>query len=464
MKKKMKTSDILNTVCQVARHCDYTVYAVGGFVRDHLLGHNVKDMDFVVLGDALAFGACLKKELPLKQIMQYEQFGTFMAQIGEYKLEFTGARSEAYQPDSRKPHIKPAGLIEDLKRRDFTINAMAMDISDEQFGEILDPLDGQRDLKDRIVRTPLDALATFKDDPLRMMRACRFAAGLDFTMEANTLAAINAMKDRLTIVSQERISEEFNKILLLDKPSAGLKLLDATGLLDHFLPEITAMKGTEQRGRYHHKDVFNHTLQVLDNVAEKGAGLKLRLAALFHDVAKPRTRDFDEETGWTFHGHEIVGKRMTRGILKRLRYSSEVIDYVIKMVRLHLRPMALVDEEVTDSAIRRLIFLAGEDIDDLMQLCRADITSKNPDRVRRYLNNYDKVIRKMNEVEERDRLRNFQPPVDGNEIMQMLNLEPGPKVGEIKKFVEEAILDGRVPNEHDACVQLILENKEELLS
>lgn len=460
----MKTKELFKKISQVANSGGYNVFVVGGFVRDQLLGKNSKDIDFVVVGDAMAFADLLKKELRLRTLVRYPRFGTFMARYYGYTLEFVNAREESYSKKSRKPVTKQADLYSDLSRRDFTINTLAMNISPGNFGEIIDVYDGRGDLDRKILRTPLEPVQTFSDDPLRMIRAIRFATQLDFEIEPNAYEAVKKVADRLAIISQERITDEFNKILLSQVPSKGLKLLEETGLLEKFLPEIVAMKGVDQKQKFHHKDVFYHTLEVLDNIAPKTHNLGLRLAALFHDIGKPRTKRFSEANGWTFHGHEVVGMRMTKVILRRLKYSAEITNYVAKLVNLHLRPMALVDEEVTDSAIRRLIFLSGEDLEDLITLCRADITSKNPKRVTQYLKNYDRVVEKIHQVEARDRLRNFQPPVDGTEIMQLFKLEPGPQVGKIKKFIEEAILNGQVPNDHDACLQLILDNKQELLA
>ena len=338
-----------------------------------------------------------------------------------------------------------------------------MEIKPDLKEKIIDIFQGQDDLKDGVIRTPLDPIQTFSDDPLRMMRAIRFSTRLKFKIEPGTYQAIAKNKNRLNVVSQERITDEFNKIILAKKPSIGLEMLDETGLLDIFLPEFIQTKGIEQKNKYHHKDVFYHTLEVIDNISKHTDSINLRLAALFHDIGKPVTKRFDEKNGWTFYGHEIVGKRMVYKIMKRMRYSTHAINYIQKLTALHLRPMALVDSEVTDSAIRRLVFLAGDQIDDLMMLCRADITSKNPKRVKRYKNNYDHVLRKIDEVEERDRIRNFLPPVDGLEIMDLFKLEPGPKVGQIKKFIEEAILNGDVANEHDACLELLKKSKVNLL-
>ncbi len=459
----MKTEELFGKIYQTAERCGYKIFVVGGYVRDLLLGKRVKDIDFVVVGDAMKFADQLKKDLHLRTIIRYPRFGTFMTRYYGYQLEFVNAREESYNKDSRKPVTKQADLFTDLSRRDFTINTLAMDISPQNFGEIIDVFNGKEDLKAGIIRTPLDPVRTFSDDPLRMLRAVRFAARLNFNIESATFEAIKANADRLSIISPERITDEFNKILLADKPSEGLLLLDRSGLLDVFFPELVKLKGVEQRKGFHHKDVFYHTLEVVDNVAKKSPDLKLRLTALLHDIGKPPTKRFDENTGWTFHGHEVVGARMAKKILRRFKYSNDIINYVYKLISLHLRPMALVGEEVTDSAVRRLIFLAGDDLDDLMILCKADITSKIEQKVKRYLKNYEYVLKRITEVEERDRIRNFQPPVDGNEIMELFNLTPGPKVGKIKKFILEAVLNGEVPNEHDACLKLIMEHKEELL-
>ncbi len=460
----MQVEEIFRKVYNTAQRLGYEVYVVGGYVRDLLLGKKGKDIDFVVVGDAMKFADALKHDLHLRTIVRYPRFGTFMARYYGYQLEFVNAREESYDPHSRKPVTKPADLYSDLSRRDFTINTLAMHISPEKFGEIIDVYNGREDLRKGIIRTPLDPVQTFSDDPLRMLRAIRFATQLGFTIEQRTFEAIKANAHRLSIISQERITDEFNKILMAEKPSLGLKLLDESGLLQVFFPEMVRLKGVEQRQGFHHKDVFYHTLEVVDNVAQKGADLKLRLAALLHDIGKPATKRFDEKNGWTFHGHEVVGERMAARILRRFKYPNEIIQYVRKLVSLHLRPMALVGEEVTDSAIRRLIYLAGDDLDDLMTLCKADITSKIPQKVKRYLKNYDYVLQRIKEVEERDRLRNFQPPVDGNEIMERFHLKPGPQVGKIKKFILEAILNGEVPNDHDACIEYILRHKQELLN
>ncbi len=457
----MDTRLIFKKISDCAQQLAMPVYAVGGFVRDQALGRESDEIDFVVVGDAMVFADNLKKYLGLKRVTRYARFGTFMARYGGYNLEFVNARSESYDFNSRNPVIKSASLDEDLARRDFTINTLAMDISDERFGQIIDKFNGLDDLKKGIVRTPLAPDKTFYDDPLRMMRAIRFATRLNFKIDDNTFYGIQKNANRLNIISPERVRDEFTKTISAPKPSIGMDLFDRSGLLAVFLPEAGVMKGVEQKKEYHHKDVFYHTLEVMDNVALNDDKPELRLAALFHDIGKPRTKRFVEGSGWTFHGHEVVGQRMTESILKRLKYSNGTIRFVCKLVRQHLRPMTLVKDDVTDSAIRRLLFLAGKEFDDLIILCRADITSKNPDRVKKYLNNYDHLLEKIALVEERDRIRNFQPPVDGIEIMALFNTGPGRHIGRVKKFLEEAILDGRVENDHDACVALIKSHMDE---
>ena len=436
---------------------------MGGYIRDLYLGIDGFDIDFVVVGDAIKFCKQLKRKIKAGSLVTYPRFGTCMLQYRNHKLEFVTARSEKYQKDSRKPVVKKADLFSDLSRRDFTINTMAMDIHPDRFGEINDPYNGITDLQSGLIRTPLQPEQTFSDDPLRMMRAIRFSTRFDFAIDSDAYEAIRKKASRLKIVSQERITAEFNKILMSEMPSRGMEMLDNSGLLFQFFPEFVELKGVEQREIHHHKDVFFHTLQVLDNVARTSQNLNLRLAALFHDIAKPKTKRFKPKTGWTFHGHEVVGERMSASILHRLKYANDTINYVRKIVRLHLRPMALVSEEVSDSAIRRLLFLSGEEFDDLMILCRADITSKNPEKVKRYLSNFDLVEQKMKAVEEKDNLRNFKLAIDGKLIMKALGIPPGPKVGKIKDAVTDAVLDGKIHNEPNACYQYMLEVKDQYL-
>ncbi|HTK81985.1 MAG TPA: CCA tRNA nucleotidyltransferase [Bacteroidota bacterium] len=439
------------------------VYAVGGYVRDTLLGKKVKDIDIVVVGDGVEFAKNASASFKWGQVVTFERFGTAMIPIEGGKLEFVAAREESYARDSRKPTVAKASLESDLGRRDFTVNALAASLNKEKFGEVIDLFGGRADLEKKILRTPLDPDRTFDDDPLRMMRAVRFASQLNFAVDTAAIVSIKKMAERIKIVSQERITDEFLKILSSKKPSIGLKLLYDVGLAKFVFPELVDMVGVEQRKDYHHKDVFLHTLKVIDNICESTEDVWLRFTALAHDIAKPRTKAFKEGIGWTFHGHEDLGARMMKSIFRRLRLPMDKLPYVEKLVRLHLRPMVLVSEEITDSAIRRLLFEAGPEIDDLMMLCRADITSQNPQRVVRYLKNYDIVIEKMKEVEAKDKLRNWQPPVRGEEIMRVCNIKPGPLVGVLKTKIEEAILDGNIPNEHDAALQFLLSIKDQIL-
>jgi poly(A) polymerase len=459
-----QTLTLFTLLRKTAEKLGIRLYAVGGFVRDLILGKEGKDIDFVVIGDALHFVQAFHEKNRSSKPVLYPRFGTARCEYQGYTLEFVTAREEVYQPNSRKPTVQKADLYTDLSRRDFTINTLAIDLSSDKIGTVIDPYKGQEDLKAGILRTPSAPVQTFTDDPLRMMRAIRFAATLDLTIENKTYQGIKSTNQRLTIISQERITEEFNKIISAPKPSLGIILLEETGLLNIFLPEFSQTKGIEQKDAYHHKDVFNHTLQVVDQVAKQSGKLSLRLSALLHDIAKPATKRFDSQSGWTFHGHEIVGEHMAHHILNRMKYPIQTINYIKKMIRLHLRPMALVSDDVTDSAIRRLLFLAGNDFDDLMLLCQADITSKNPDRVKKYLNNYEIVMAKAVDLEERDRLRTFKSPVNGNEIMKLFNLKPGPQVGRIKKFIEEAILEGQVANDHDQALEYILQHKKSLIN
>ena len=439
------------------------IYVVGGFVRDQLLGAGDKDIDVLVMGDGVAFARTVADRLGIATVVVFDQFGTAMLPVEGGKVEFVGARKERYRSDSRKPDVEAGTLQDDLLRRDFTVNALAVAINKERFGQLLDPLHGMEDLRQRLLRTPLDPAATFEDDPLRIMRAIRFAAQLGFRIDDAALVAIRSMRERLAIVSQERVTDEFLKILRTPKPSVGIRLAFETGVLPLVFPEIAQMSGVDQRNDQHHKDVFLHTCTVVDNVAQVSEDVWLRFAALTHDIAKPRTKAYKEGIGWTFHGHEEIGARMLRKIFQRMRLPMEKLPYLEKIVRLHLRPMALVDEVVTDSAVRRLVFEAGNDIDDLMKLCRADITSKNPSLVARYIRNYDLVMKKIVEVEEKDRLRNWQPPVKGDEIMAVCGIPPGKKVGVLKKAIEEAVLDGKIPNDHGAALNFLLSIKDEIL-
>jgi len=454
---------IVRRIGELAEREGLEVYAVGGYVRDLLLGKPSKDIDFVVVGDAIAFARRAARMLGVRSVVVYPKFGTASVPYRDYKLEFVTARTERYHEDSRKPEVQASTLEADLARRDFTINALALGIRQSDFGRIIDPFGGREDLRAGIIRTPLDPVVTFHDDPLRILRAIRFATQLQFTIEPKTKEAIRTERERLRIVSQERITDELLKILAAPKPSIGFYLMAETGVLEIVLPEIAAMRGVEQIGPYHHKDVFEHTMKVLDRIAAVSDSLPLRYAALMHDVAKPRTKAFKEGVGWTFHGHDEIGARMIRGISRRLRLPNEMSRFAEKLTRLHLRPIALVEEGVTDSAIRRLLVQAGDDLEALLTLCRADITSRNPKRVRQHLANFDRLVQRMREVEEKDRMRAFQSPVRGDVIMQVCGIPPGPLVGKLKKMIEEAILDGRIPNEYDAAFQYLLEIKDDVL-
>ncbi len=455
----MNEQEILKIVGQIADSEKLSVWAVGGFVRDKILDKAVKDIDFAVVGSGPDFARAVAKKLGTRNIVIYEKFGTAMVNFDEFQLEFVGTRQESYSEDSRKPVVVESTLDDDLLRRDFTMNAIAFGINKNNFGEIYDPLEGQKDLKKRIIRTPLDPVVTFKDDPLRIMRAIRFATQLRFDIDPLTYQALKKMFHRLKIISQERVTDELMKMLDAEQPSVGLNLLDEVGVLELVFPVMSKMKGVEQRKDYHHKDVFKHTLMVVDNIAKVTEKLELRFAALVHDIGKPITKRFVVNLGWTFHGHEEIGARMIPKICRNLKLPTNLSKYAEKLTRLHLRPIHLSEEGVTDSAVRRLIVQAGEDIDDLLTLCRADITSQNPQRVKKHLANFDYVVERIQEVEEKDNLRAFQSPVRGDVIMEVCGLAPGPKIGKIKKQIEEAILDGIIPNEYEAAYQYLLKIK-----
>ncbi|MCX6133468.1 MAG: HD domain-containing protein [Ignavibacteriales bacterium] len=454
---------LLRRIGDIADGALVQAFVVGGFVRDLLLGKQVRDIDIVVVGQGVSFGERVARELGGTNLVVFEKFGTAMVQLDEWKLEFVGARKESYAKDSRKPAVEVGTIGDDLARRDFTVNAMAVSLNAADFGRLLDPFNGQQALQEGILQTPLEPEATFDDDPLRIMRAFRFASQLGFSVDPVVLEAAAKMAPRLKIVSQERITDEFMKILASAKPSVGLQLMHITGVMKIVFPEVAHMGGIDQRQDFHHKDVLQHTFRVVDNVAEASTDVWLRLAALLHDIAKPRTKAFREDVGWTFHGHEELGARMVKQIFRKMRFPFDRMSYVEKLVRLHLRPMALVDEGVTDSAVRRLLFEAGVDVDDLMTLCRADITSKNPKLVVQVRRNYDLVAQKMVEVEEKDKIRNWQPPLRGDEIMQVCGIGPGPLVGRLKDAITDAILDGDIPNEHDAALSLLMKLKGSIL-
>ncbi len=457
---------IFEIVARVADRENVEVYVIGGFVRDHILGrvHPDKDIDIVVLGDGPEMARAVAKEISRDiRVTVFKTFGTAMFRYENYDIEFVGARKESYSADSRKPSVIPGTLEDDQNRRDFTINALAISLNRNNPGEVLDPFGGLDDLHDGIIRTPLDPDTTFSDDPLRMMRAVRFATQLGFAIDPETLSSISRNAERIKIVSAERITTELNKIMATETPSRGFTLLEETGLLKIILPEIDRLKGVEDKEGKGHKDNFHHTVKVLDNLALKSDDLWLRWAALLHDVAKPATKKFVKGTGWTFHGHEFLGAKMVPEIFKRLKLPlNDRMKYVQKLVGLHLRPISLVQEEVTDSAVRRLLFEAGEDIDDLMLLCEADITSGNRMKVQKHRDNFALVRRKLKEIEEKDAVRTFQPPVHGDEIIATFNIPPGPVVGVIKSAIKEAILDGEIPNEHEAAREFMIRKGREL--
>lgn len=448
---------VFHHVGNVADSLSRPCYVVGGYVRDIFLHRHSKDIDFVTVGSGIevaeAVAATLGKGC---QAHVFRNFGTAQVKRHDLELEFVGARRESYSRDSRKPIVEDGTLDDDLSRRDFTINAMAICVNASEFGRLIDPFDGLADLDDQLIRTPLDPDVTFSDDPLRMMRAIRFATQLGFSIVPETFDAITRNADRIDIISKERIADELMKIMASPMPSIGWELLAKCGLLTHILPELDAMRGVETVNGRGHKDNFYHTLQVVDNVARKSKNVWLRWAALFHDIAKPVTKRWDAKLGWTFHNHNFIGARMIPRIFRDMRLPmNEKMKYVQKMVELHMRPIALVEDVVTDSAVRRLIFDAADDIDDLMTLCEADITSKNEVKVKRFLDNFALVRRKMTELEERDRIRCFQPPVSGEEIMEIFGLRPCREVGTIKEAIKNAILDGVIPNEREAALTLM---------
>lgn len=450
---------IFRTVGIVADGMSQPCYVVGGYVRDLFLHRTSKDIDFVTVGSGISLAERLATSLGGKtSLAVYRNFGTAQVKHGDLELEFVGARRESYHRESRNPIVEDGTLDDDQRRRDFTINAMAISVNADSFGELVDPFGGIDDLGRKIIRTPLDPDITFSDDPLRMMRAIRFATQLQFDIFPETFEAIKRNAYRIEIISKERIYDELTKIMKSSRPSTGIILLEHSGLLALICPELAALKGSEVKDGRGHKDNFYHTMQVLDRVAERSDNVWLRWAALFHDVAKPVTKKYDAHLGWTFHNHNFVGKKMIPSIFKRMKFPmDDRMKYVQKLVELHMRPIALVEDIVTDSAVRRLLFEAGDDIDDLMTLCEADITSKNSEKVKRFLDNYVLVRKKLEEIEEKDRIRNFQPPVSGQDIMETFGIEPSSIVGQIKEAIKEAILDGKIENDRSQAWKMMIQ-------
>ena len=457
--------EIINKVSRAAQTLEMETYLIGGFVRDKILNRTSRDADFVCVGDALALAKETAKHFqPVPVVDYFKNFGTAHIRIAAgFDIEFVGARKESYSRNSRKPEVEPGTVADDQLRRDFTINAMAISLNKNDFGKLIDPFNGLKDIEDKIIRTPLEPAQTFSDDPLRMMRAIRFATQLGFTIEEKTWQGILDAAKRITIISQERITDELNKIVAAPKPSVGFDLLYKSGLLEIIFPKMVALAGTEYIDGKGHKDNFYHTLQVLDNISQNTNDLWLRWAAILHDIAKTATKKFEPGTGWTFHGHEVVGGRMVPKIFAALKLpQNEKMKFVKKMVELHLRPISLTKENITDSAIRRLLFDAGEDFESLMLLCEADITSKNKQKVKRFLENFQLVRQRCKEVEEKDHIRNWQPPITGEVIMETFGLPPSKPVGIIKDAVKDAMLDGAIENNYEAAYSFMLSKAAEL--
>jgi len=452
---------------EISNYCDNNElesYVIGGYVRDHLIGKTgSKDIDILIVGNGIKAAKSIAKKLKIKKVIVYKNFGTAMFKFKNFEIEFVGTRKESYDKNSRNPEVKPGSLIDDLNRRDFTINTIGLSLNKNSWGRILDKFKGIEDLEKEIIKTPLDPDKTFSDDPLRMLRAARFASQLNFKIEKKSFEGLCVEKNRIKIVSSERISEELNKIILSKKPSVGFKILESTGILELILPELTNLKGIEEIEGQKHKDNFYHTLEVLDNISENTENLWLRWAALLHDIGKAPTKKFIKKIGWTFHGHELKGSKMVYKIFKRLNMPLNFkLKYVQKIIYLSSRPIILSNDNITDSAIRRLIYDANEDLDDLLILCEADITTKNPSRFKKYLNNFKIVREKIKIVEERDSIRNFQPPISGEEIMNYFKIKPSKEIGIIKEYIKNSILDGKIKNNHESA-KLLMIKKGELL-
>ena len=459
-----RLAKISKIVSDLSTESNIKSYLVGGCVRDLMLNPSADsiDIDIMVEGDGISFAKLLAKKMNVPKVVPFPKFATAKIPYHEYEIEVASARRESYDKSSRNPSsIQISNIQDDLLRRDFTINAMAISLNENNFGEFFDPFNGMEDLKNKILKTPLNPDNTFSDDPLRMMRACYFASKLSLEIEPECLLSIQNNSERISIVSQERITNELFKILGTDRPSIGLNILQQSGLMEYVFPEISIMYGLDQSNEYHHKDIFYHTLEVVDNAAKLSNNVDLRLAALVHDIAKPKTRRLSKSKGYTFYGHDDVGARMLKGVAESMKFSNSTRDFITKLTALHLRPISLAKKEVTDSAIRRLIVDAGEEIDDLMTLCRADITTKNPKNISKYLANFDRVDKRIKEVTEIDKLKAFQSPVRGDEIMKMFNLSPGKEVGKIKTMIEDAIINGEIKNDYSSAISFLTKIKQE---